>query len=217
MVRGTTDAHEPQAERIDLPDADVVFYRSFFSGDESDRFFEELTTHAAWKQERIKYYGKVMDLPRQTAWYGDEGKSYVYSGIRVDPQPWTATLLTIKRRVESVSEVTFNSVLLNLYRHGRDSVAWHSDDEPDLGPDPVIGSVSFGETRTFWFRHRRDHSLRFKIELPHGSYLLMRGQTQHFWVHQIPKTTRHCEPRINLTFRVIKEVRSVRPNPQGFI
>jgi len=187
-----------------MPEADVIFYRTFFTEAQADAFYEDLYRNASWKQEQIKLYGKLIDLPRRTAWYGDEGRSYTYSGITVIPNPWMPVLLEIKEEIEAVSRAIFNSVLLNLYRGEHDGVAWHSDDEPELGRDPVIGSVSFGATRRFQFKHKRDKSPRQKIDLPHGSYLLMRGRTQHSWLHQVPKETKPRGPRINLTFRVIK-------------
>jgi len=197
-------ANRRSFERLEMPDADVIFYRTFFTEAQSNSFYKELYNNAYWKQEKIKFYGKLIDLPRLTAWYGDEGRSYTYSGITVTPAPWTPALLEIKREIEVVSGVIFNSVLLNLYRGARDSVAWHSDDEPKLGRNPVIGSVSFGATRNFQFKHKHNDAQRWKIALPHGSYLLMRGPTQHYWLHQVPKETKVHEPRINLTFRVIK-------------
>ena len=121
-----------------MPEADVVLYRTYFTGLQSDAFFEELQRNASWNQEKIKLYGKLIDLPRLTAWYGDEGRSYTYSGITVTPIPWMLVLLEIKKEIEVLSGVIFNSVLLNLYRDERDSVSWHSDDEPELGRDPVI-------------------------------------------------------------------------------
>jgi alkylated DNA repair dioxygenase AlkB len=187
-----------------MPDGDVIIYHQFFDKEASDSFFQELLAGIKWRQDRIKYYGKEIDLPRLTAWYGDSGKSYTYSGIPMNPEPWTPTLLSIKKRIEEVAKVDFNSVLLNLYRNGRDSVSWHSDDEPELGENPVVGSVSFGQTRTLQFRHRIRKDLhRIDVKLTHGSLLLMKGTTQRFWQHQIPKTTRPLTPRINLTFRVI--------------
>ena len=138
-----------------------------------------------------------------TAWYGDAGKTYCYSGITVEPIPWTPLLLSIKTRVEAVANTTFNSVLLNYYRGEQDSVSWHSDDEPELGQNPVIASVSFGATRKFQFKHKTNPDLRAAIDLTPGSLLIMAGATQHFWKHQIPKTTKPVGARINLTFRVI--------------
>ncbi len=201
-----------EAERLPLPDAEVYFYRVFFSAAESDRFLTELLEKTPWKQEQIRWYGKLINLPRLTAWYGDAGKVYKYSGITVEPNAWTDSLLKIKALIEAATGVVFNSVLLNLYRDGRDSVAWHSDNEAELGPQPVIGSVSFGETRPFNFRHKKTPSLRAKVELSHGSYLLMKGPTQDCWVHEIPKTSRKVRERINLTFRTIVDVTPAGPN-----
>ncbi len=191
------------AEKLEIADASIEFYPEFFSRSQSDAYFKYLLATANWKQEQIKWYGKQVDLPRLTAWYGNKGKSYTYSGIHVQAEPWLPELLEIKQQIEAVSDVEFNSVLLNLYRNERDSVAWHSDDEPELGSNPTIGSVSFGEARTFQFRHKKYDSLRAKLTLSHGSYLLMKGPTQHCWQHQIPKASRLCGPRINLTFRSI--------------
>lgn len=191
-------------ETPSMPDGEIIMYRRFFAGEESDIFLQELLTEIKWKQDKIKYYGKEMNLPRLTAWYGDRGKAYKYSGIPMKPETWTPLLLLIKGRIEEVAKVDFNSVLLNLYRDGRDSVSWHSDNEPELGKNPIVGSVSFGQTRTLQFKHglRKDLS-RIDIDLTHGSLLIMKGMTQQFWQHQIPKTTRPLKPRINLTFRVI--------------
>jgi alkylated DNA repair dioxygenase AlkB len=190
-------------ERLPMPDAEVLFYPAFFAPVRSDELFRDLLAGLNWKQEQIKFYGRAVNVPRLTAWHGDEGKTYRYSGIRLEPEPWTPALREIRQAIEAVSGVAFNSVLANLYRGPRDSVAWHSDDEPELGRDPVIGSVSLGETRSFRFRHRRDRTLKYRIDLTHGSYLLMRGPTQHCWQHEVPKASGPCGPRINLTFRVI--------------
>lgn len=187
-----------------MPDAEVLFYRGFFNPTESAVLFQELSDKIAWTQQRINVPGGPVPLPRLTAWYGDAGKGYSYSGITSQPERWIPVLLTIKARVEVIAGVQFNSVLLNYYRNEQDSVSWHSDDEPELGTNPVIASVSFGATRTFQFKHKEKAELRQKIELTDGSLLLMRGTTQHFWRHQIPKTKTPCGPRINLTFRIIK-------------
>lgn len=197
---------ETTAQILDLPDGDVVFYPAFFSRADADRLFHELQESTAWRQESIKLYGKPVDLPRLTAWYGDEGTGYTYSGIANVPLAWTPVLLEVKRAVESPCEVVFNSVLLNRYRSGKDSVAWHSDDEKEFGENPVIASVSFGDTRTFQFRHKKRKERKASVELTHGSLLIMRGSTQHNWLHQIPKTTREVGERINLTFRVVRGV-----------
>jgi alkylated DNA repair dioxygenase AlkB len=185
-------------------DGEVIFYENFFDYKESNKLLTELSSATKWQQDTIKMFGKSIPLPRLTAWYGDEGKSYTYSGIEQHPEPWTPILSRIKERVEEIAEVTFNSVLLNLYRDGKDSVSWHSDDEPALGQNPIIASVSFGSIRRFKFKHKHDQKQKADIDLTPGSLLLMKGETQHYWFHQIAKTTKDVTPRINLTFRIIK-------------
>lgn len=194
----------PEPTILSLPDGEVIIFHGYFGKKESDHFFQELLSGIEWQQDKIKYYGKELNLPRLTAWYGDKGKSYTYSRIPMNPKDWTPILLSIKERIETVAKVDFNSVLLNLYRDGRDSVSWHSDDEPELGDTPMVGSVSFGQVRPLQFRHKARKDLgKIDVSLTHGSLLLMKGATQRFWQHQIPKTTRPLKPRINLTFRVI--------------
>lgn len=200
----TEKPSQPIAESLTIPDGDLVIYHTLFKENESNQLFSDLYNNTKWKQETIKIYGKSVPIPRLTAWYGDSGKSYTYSKIAMTPEPWIPALLEIKSKIEVLSGVQFNSVLLNLYRSGGDSVAWHSDDEPELGENPVIGSASFGGTRRFMFRHKYKKELKNEVNLTHGSFLIMRGATQHFWQHQIPKTAKPVEPRINLTFRTIK-------------
>lgn len=188
---------------LQLPDANIILYPALLSQEESEDLFTELSQTIAWRQDWITIYGRSMPQPRLTAWYGDPGKSYTYSGITMMPTPWTVTLLDLKAKVNAVSHVKFNSVLLNFYRDGNDSMGWHSDDEPELGQNPIIGSLSLGGTRRFMLRHRFEKSLKHQLELTSGSFLLMQGKTQHYWQHQVPKTKRLVLPRINLTFRVI--------------
>lgn len=199
----TEEQNQTIAESLLMPDSDVSIYRTLFSQEESNQLFSDLYNNPKWKQEHIKIYGKSVPIPRLTAWYGDSGKLYTYSKIAMTPETWNPALLGIKSKIEVLSGVKFNSVLINLYRSGSDSVAWHSDDETELGKNPVIGSVSFGGTRRFMFRHKYKKHLK-EVILTSGSFLIMRGSTQHFWQHQIPKTAKFVEPRINLTFRVIK-------------
>ena len=197
---------------LQLPDADIIFYPSFLDEQESvylegetasHRLLTELIQTIDWRQDWITVYGRSMPQPRLTAWYSDSDKSYTYSGITMMPTPWTPILLDLKTKVESVSGVMFNSVLLNLYRDGSDSMGWHSDDESELRQNPVIGSLSLGGTRRFMLRHRFEKALKHQLELTSGSFLLMQKTTQHYWQHQVPKTKRPVPPRINLTFRVI--------------
>ena len=189
----------------EMPDCDLIWIREFFDLPQSDDYFQTLLTTVQWRQDSIKRGRKGMQLPRLTAWYGNSGKNYAYSGIRMKPLPWSAALLTIKRAVDAEAGVKFNSVLLNLYRNERDSVAWHSDDEPELGKNPIIASLSFGATRRFVLKHKNEKRLsKIEMELSHGSLLLMRGRTQHHWVHAIPKSKVPIGPRLNLTFRIIR-------------
>lgn len=195
--------NQRQSQLIIKTDGDVVLYRNLFNLQESDSLFTELRNGINWKQRTITLFGKTSPLPRLTAWYGDGGTSYTYSGIEHQPEPWTPNLNVIKSRIESVAAVKFNSVLLNLYRDGNDRMGWHSDDEKELGKNPVIASVSFGGTRRFSLRHKQLKNNRVHLDLLPGSLLLMKGATQHYWQHQVPKTSKLVKPRINLTFRAI--------------
>lgn len=190
-------------QQLDMPDADVIFYPEFFDADESLKLLQDLTDNIAWEEQEAKFPWGVVKLPRLIAWYGDTGKEYSYSGMTLTPHKWTTTLLDIKAQVEKTAKVEFNSVLLNMYRNETDSVGWHSDDEPELGANPVIASVSFGATRPFQLKHRGLPSNRQIIDLTSGSVLLMQGTTQRYWQHRIPKAKSPTAKRINLTFRVI--------------
>jgi len=186
-------------------DATLILIESFFTKDEADSMYEKLLKDTKWKKSKITIYGKLHDTPRLTAWYGDKDKIYTFSGNSMNTLPWTPELFFIKDRVEKEAGVAFNSVLLNLYRSGKDSVGWHRDNEKEFGENPIIASVSFGETRPFQLRHKFNKGLdKITIPLTHGSLLIMKDKTQHVWEHQIPKTTKPVKPRINLTFRIIK-------------
>lgn len=181
----------------------INFYPGFFRVSEADEYMQHLLREVNWKQEPIKMFGKEILQPRLTAWFSSENKTYTYSGTTMVPQSWTNVLTQLKEKIETVAPVKFNSALLNLYRDGKDSMGWHRDNEKELGTNPVIGSISFGSTRTFQLRHYKDKSAVISIELTHGSLLLMQGETQHYWEHRIPKTNKVCSTRINLTFRII--------------
>jgi alkylated DNA repair dioxygenase AlkB len=190
----------------------VILYPTFIPVLEADRLFQTLLEETHWQQDSIKIQGRSIPLPRLTAWYGDRNATYTYSGITLLPHPWTPTLLTLKSRLETLTPTRFNSVLLNLYRDGRDSVAWHSDDEAELGNEPAIGSVSLGATRRFSLKHKFCRELgRIDLDLAHGSVLMMQGTTQKYWLHQVPKTKRGVAPRINLTFRAIENCSELSP------
>ena len=196
---------DKKKETFSLTDAELVLIEGFFSKEESDVLYATLLKDINWKNSQITIYGKVHDTPRLIAWYGDKDNNYSYSGNKLNPFPWTDELLMIKQRVDQEVGLPFNSVLLNLYRSGKDSVGWHRDNEKEFGENPVIASVSFGETRPFQLRHKfRKDIDKLSIPLTHGSLLIMKGPTQHFWEHQVPKTAKSIGSRINLTFRVIK-------------
>lgn len=184
-------------------DGEAFYCPGFLEREQADRLLGAILSSAAWRQDPIRLYGKWVNQPRMTAWYGDSGASYRYSGLTMNPLPWTEELSEIKARIESIAPGGFNGVLLNLYRDGQDGMAWHSDDEPELGEYPLIASVSLGATRRFQFRNKENKTNRLQLELEHGSLLLMRGTTQRHWQHQIPKTKRDVGQRINLTYRTI--------------
>ncbi len=195
----------PKTTKYDLPDADVTLIENFFTTQESSDLITNLINDIAWQQHAITIFGKKINQPRLTAFYGDQNKIYSYSRLVMNPMPWNEDLLFIKSRIESYINIKFTSVLLNYYRNGNDSMGWHADDEKELGINPVIGSVSFGQTRTFQLKHiKRKDIKKVDMSLSNGSLLLMKGTTQHFWQHQIPKTSKFLDARINLTFRVIQ-------------
>ena len=186
-----------------VDDGEYIYLQHFFSKSDSDNFFKKLRENVIWKQESMNMYGKKINFPRLTAWYGDNDKPYSFSGITLQPIPWNTEILEIKKYIEPEAKVIFNSVLLNLYRNGNDSISWHTDAEPELGKNPVIASVNFGATRKFQLKHIKTGERR-EIELEHGSLLIMQGELQHYWQHQVPKTNKIIGERINLTVRVIK-------------
>lgn len=185
---------------LDMPDGDAVVYPSAFP--DHERLLRILLESVAWRQHVITLYGRAVAAPRLSAWYGDPGASYSYSGLRLDPLPWNQTLMEVKQTVDALAGVHFNSALINLYRDGQDSVGWHSDAEPELGKNPIIASVSLGAVRRFVLQHKK-RPIRITLDLEPGSTLLMKGCTQHHWRHALLKTRQAVGPRINLTFRVV--------------
>lgn len=192
-----------ERQALKIPDAEIDFYPNFFTVQEADFYYKKLLETIAWQQDYIKLYGKEVPIPRLEAWYGEEDKTYTYSGITLKGHQWTEELLEIKSKIEEEAQVSFSNVLINQYRNGSDSMAWHADDEPELGKNPIIASVSLGAERVFQLKHKTQVGLKTKISLGHGSFLLMKGETQHHWLHQIPKTQKQISPRINLTFRIL--------------
>ncbi len=185
---------------IPLPDGELLWLEQLPLRLDNDEIMARLVAETAWRAESIVLWGKQHPQPRLTAWHGDA--RYSYSGLDLEPLPFTPLLRDIRQAVEIATGLSFNSVLLNYYRNERDSMGMHSDDEPELGPEPAIASVSFGATRTFILRHRWSKQT-VKLDLTNGSLLLMRGKTQHFWLHGINKSARQIGPRLNLTFRKI--------------
>ncbi len=191
-------------ERIPIADAEVYYLGHLELGRDDDAILDQMIAEIPWRQENILVWGKIHPQPRLTAWYGDRDADYTYSGITLSPMPWSDLLLDIKRRVEAVTAASFNSVLLNYYRDNRDSMGFHSDNEPELGVRPTIASLSLGEERTFVTKHKINKLLKpVRVRLASGSLLLMKGETQRYWTHGIAKESRPCGPRINLTFRRI--------------
>jgi alkylated DNA repair dioxygenase AlkB len=193
---------EPAA--LDLPDAEIIYYPQFFDKEQADKIYTELLQEIAWQQDNITVFGKTHPQPRLTALYGNEGKPYSYSNITMQPHSWNTLLQKIKYYIEETTGCQFTTVLLNQYRDGKDSNGWHADNEKELGVNPIIASLSFGSERVFQLKHNTIADAKKSIVLEHGSLLLMKGSTQHFWKHQIPKTTKPIGTRINLTFRSIK-------------
>jgi alkylated DNA repair dioxygenase AlkB len=192
-------------ESIPMIDADVKFMRGFYRPPLSEQYRNALLEEILWSQETIYLGGRERLQPRLSAWYGDAGNNYTYSGITLRPHPWTDTLLRIKDDIEAATAHRFNSVLINLYRNERDSVGWHSDNEAELGADPVIASLSLGATRIFKFRHKiRKDQKTISLALIDGSLLVMAGATQRFWRHAIDKESEARDQRINLTFRNVR-------------
>lgn len=185
---------------FDILDADLMLIDNFFSKEESDDYYNILLHNTDWQHYEMPMYEKTVTAPRLIAWYGDSNREERHSN-----NMWPKELITIKERVENETDIQFNGVLLNLYRNGNDSVAWHSDKTKSSNKNMIIASVTFGETRMFRLRHKlRKDIPQIEIPLYHGSFLLMAGTTNSYWEHQVPKTIKEVLPRINLTFRQVK-------------
>ena len=191
-------------KKFKIKDGELYYDRFFFNNIEANKYFNLLKKEIQWRQDNIKIFGKIYPQPRLTALYANNNKSYSYSNIKMQPITFTPTLFDIKSKIEKRLNSQFTSCLLNLYRNGQDSNGWHADNEKELGLNPVIASLSLGAERVFHMKHRNDKKEKVKINLTNGSLLVMRGRTQHHWLHQIPKTRKKVGERINLTFRIIK-------------
>lgn len=189
---------------LSLPDSEILYYTNFLSALNANTYLKSLREETPWRQDDITVFGKTYPQPRLTALYANNEKSYSYSNITMRPMLFTPQLLKLKGKVEEVAGTEFTTCLINRYRTGKDSNGWHADNEKELGENPIIASISLGAERYFHLKHNTDPTLKYKLLLEHGSLLLMKGKTQHFWKHQIAKTAKQVDERINLTFRIIK-------------
>jgi len=186
-----------------LPVQLLEYHPGLFSNKECELLLHKFSLQSPWQQKVVRMYDKEVTTPRLSAWYADE-ETYDYTSLRRSaPNKWTPELMAIKAKVEKIAKVKFNSVLLNYYRDGNDSVAWHSDNEKALGKYPVIASVSFGQVRSFDIRLKSDHSDKYSIKLEDGALMIMKGDLQQNWEHRIAKSSRPMHARINLTFRTV--------------
>ena len=188
---------------LNIPDAQVHYDGDFYAFAKAEQLQIALHEQTPWRQNKITVFGKTYDEPRLTQLYGDNQKEYSYSGITFKALDWSPVLKSIKEDIEAATGHEFNICLVNLYRTGADSNGWHADNEAELGRNPVIASISLGQERFFHLRHNENKEWRYKFPLKHGSLLLMAGETQHTYKHQIAKTKREIQPRINLTFRKV--------------
>ena len=200
------DLFSQEKQHFKLPNAELIYIPNFFSKEDSNSYYKIIKIDTNWQHDDITVFGKTYKQPRLTALFGESNQTYSYSNIVMHPEPLTPTIKTIKNRIEEIAKHKFNTVLVNLYRDGNDSNGWHADNEKELGKNPIIASVSFGEARPFHFKHRIIKDQRHKLSLEHGSLLIMKGEMQQHWLHQIAKTKKQIKPRINLTFRRLKNV-----------
>jgi len=193
----------PRAEHIPLDHGELTLFRGFLTPSESERYFQQLMAETPWTQDEIRIQGKLIPIPRLQSWYGDAGHFYTYSGITLAPVGWTALLEELRQRLFDTTRRSFNSLLINQYRNERDSVSWHADDERELGRNPVIASLSLGTARRFELKPKKSTRDKISITLESGDLLIMGGELQRHWLHQVPKEKAPCGPRLNLTFRNI--------------
>ena len=194
-------------EPIHLAGADLLFDPRWLPSAAADKLFKNLRDPVQagidWEVHRLKIFGREVESPRLSRWIGDPGAVYRYSGVRFEPSSWPRSLTVVRKAVNAAAGEEFNSVLANLYRDGNDTMGWHADDEPELGIQPIIASLSLGATRKFVLKSRGPDGDKLELELPHGSLLVMRGDTQRNYKHSLPRTKKAAGERINLTFRRI--------------
>jgi alkylated DNA repair dioxygenase AlkB len=185
-------------------DGIVNYYGKILSSEEANRYFDLLMQSILWEKDEIIVFGKYITTKREVAWYGDSQYVYTYSNTTRQALAWTKELFGVKQIVEKCAGIKFNSCLLNLYHNGNEGMGWHSDDEKSLGKNNTIASLSFGAERKFSFKHKQTKQT-VSVVLEHGSLLMMKGATQSNWLHSLPKSKNITQPRINLTFRTIRD------------
>ena len=187
---------------LQLPGALLRYAPAFLAAAEADALLGALRAQISWERHQVRLFGRMLPAPRLSCWIGDAGAAYTYSRVRFEPRPWPPALAALRAHLQHACAARFNSVLANLYRDGRDAMSWHSDDEPELGRDPLIASLSLGAGRRFVLRARNGDT-RLALTLQHGSLLLMGGACQRLYRHALPRTRAAVGPRINLTFRQV--------------
>ena len=195
---------ESQRLHIPLGEQSLVLIGDWLPEAQAEQLLAQLEYSVPWRQERIRLYGREVCLPRLQSWIGDPGVRYRYSGLTLEPEPWPGFLDELRNQLQAEAGRRFNSVLCNWYRSGTDSMGWHSDNEPELGPAPVVASVTLGQTRRFQFRRRGESRVYRSLELPHNSLLIMEAGVQEHWQHQVPKSRKAMAGRFNLTFRQVQ-------------
>ena len=186
-------------------DGEVYYFGTIFSVAQQKKYFDELMHHILWEQDAAIIYGKHIITKRKVAWYGNKHHAYTYSGVQKKAHLWNDVLLELKEQVQSITKAEFNACLLNLYHNGSESMSWHHDAEKELVENGTIASLSFGAPRRFCFKHKTSKEVR-EILLENGSLLIMKGKTQTYWQHALPKMLKVKTPRINLTFRQMKDL-----------
>ncbi len=194
---------EIKSKKILLPDANLVYYPNFLNNEIANSYFKTFLNTLQWEQYYIKLFGKKIAQPRLSALYASSEVTYTYSGLKLSPKPSTEELKKLNSLLFGLIGQEFTHCLANLYRDGNDSMGWHADDEKELGKNPIIASLSLGAARNFQLKHKSNSALKYALALEHGSLLIMKGSTQEFWKHQLPKTKKEISSRINLTFRTI--------------
>ncbi|HEY7773233.1 MAG TPA: alpha-ketoglutarate-dependent dioxygenase AlkB [Marinagarivorans sp.] len=199
----TISLFDPDGQWLKPPRASLFWHSSYLAQSRADSLLVTLLAELDWQQGRVHLFGKDHQEPRLSSYYGDTGSDYSYANRAVVPAPWHPALAALRQQLSEAFSSPFNAVLCNLYRNGQDCMGWHSDDEPELGPQPTIASVSLGATRRFRLRDKQNPKLQQTFELNHGSLLIMAGTTQRYWQHSLAKAQKIQSPRINLTFRYV--------------